>query len=390
MVSHSITLSNASTGNPRVFSYREDAFFPINDRLLGNEGRIHNYHFTYEIHTEFTYLGGEVFTFVGDDDLWVFIDGKLVIDLGGVHSAETGSVNLDDLRWLPSGDRIPLQVGTTYNLDVFSAERHTTRSRFRIDTSIKLVQPPLPIAMITSSTDPIASEVGPDPGEFVIFLTDRNGNGKPADVDLTIRYDLGGSAIEGADYVPLNPHSVVIRTGESWARIPVLPLADGLQEDTETVVVTILPGNGYELGQYTSATVGIADDTPITPPPTLPTVSIFASDGTATKPMRDRVASDRGEFTVTLDTLVPTPLVVNLVISGTAREGQDYQSILRSLAIGGEHGSQVKIPVVPLGNAGANISEVVCTLQAGSGYQLGSQVSDRVVIKGFTGQAVGP
>jgi len=131
--SFTITLDNGGSGN--VYSYSNNSFFPIDNKLLGNEGRSHNYHFTFEIHTSFTYLGGETFSFTGDDDLWVFIDGQLVVDLGGIHSAISGSVNLDTLG---------LENGNDYNFDLFFAERHTTESNFRIDTSILLHETPVP------------------------------------------------------------------------------------------------------------------------------------------------------------------------------------------------------------------------------------------------------
>lgn len=114
-----------------TYSLDDLEFFPIDGQLLGNEGRAHNYHFTLEVHGEFTYRGGEVFTFAGDDDLWAFLAGRLVIDLGGVHSRESETVRLDTFAPV-----LGLTRGNVYALDLFFAERHTTGSTLRIATTI--------------------------------------------------------------------------------------------------------------------------------------------------------------------------------------------------------------------------------------------------------------
>ncbi len=120
--------------NAGVITFHSSAFFPLDGAGFGDEGNPHNFHFTTEVHTKFKYNGGETFTFEGDDDLWVFIHEKLAIDLGGVHNAETASVDLD-----ARAAEFGIEKGKIYALDLFHAERHTTQSNFRVDTDLAFV-----------------------------------------------------------------------------------------------------------------------------------------------------------------------------------------------------------------------------------------------------------
>ena len=89
----------------------------------------HNYGFTMKIQAEFVYVKGQYFEFNGDDDVWVFINNKLVVDIGGLHQKVMRSVNLDDLNLTP---------GETYPFHIFYAERKRTKSNFMMRTSIDL------------------------------------------------------------------------------------------------------------------------------------------------------------------------------------------------------------------------------------------------------------
>jgi fibro-slime domain-containing protein len=117
--------------------YASKLYFPVDGVGFGNlgdygeDGMSHNFGFTTELHTTFRYEGGEVFAFEGDDDLWVFINNQLAIDLGGIHSAMAGEVRLDEFA-----AKAGLVVGEVYNLDLFNAERHPAGSNFKITTTM--------------------------------------------------------------------------------------------------------------------------------------------------------------------------------------------------------------------------------------------------------------
>ncbi len=89
-----------------------------------------------EIHRKFTFKTGQTFTFRGDDDVWVFINNNLEIDLGGIHGPLKDSVNLDDLG---------LIEGEQYNFDMFFCERNVITSNILVTTNMMFWIPPQPL-----------------------------------------------------------------------------------------------------------------------------------------------------------------------------------------------------------------------------------------------------
>ena len=113
---------------------------PKYDKILNEWGSHddcwHNYSYAMKISAEFQYIKGQYFEFRGDDDVWVFINRRLVVDIGGVHTAEEGAVNLDTIG--QNDPRYKLEEGKTYSFHIFYSERNRTDANFKMRTSINL------------------------------------------------------------------------------------------------------------------------------------------------------------------------------------------------------------------------------------------------------------
>jgi len=83
----------------------------------------------------FIYEEGQEFFFRGDDDIWVFINNQLVVDLGGNHSPAPGYVKLDTIK---TPER--LVPGKEYPINIFFCDRRSSGSNVRISTNMYFAQ----------------------------------------------------------------------------------------------------------------------------------------------------------------------------------------------------------------------------------------------------------
>lgn len=135
-----------------VYRFSSNSFFPLDSPALApfawpNEPTYgetvfsgHNFGFTTEVHYFFVYQGDEVLRFSGDDDLWVFVDGFLCLDVGGLHPSQSDVMSFADPNAANSSKqdgvvaacKARLTAGKVYEAAIFHAERHTDASNFQL------------------------------------------------------------------------------------------------------------------------------------------------------------------------------------------------------------------------------------------------------------------
>lgn len=101
---------------------------------------VHNFHFTSEVVYWFPYNADTNATleFNGDDDLWVFVNGKLALDVGGIHPPKNGSFTVSGASpTLTGGTGVAhgMTAGNVYEIKVFHAERRMKGSTFKLTLS---------------------------------------------------------------------------------------------------------------------------------------------------------------------------------------------------------------------------------------------------------------
>ena len=141
-------LKDAATG---TYEFATDSFFRLDNKGLGNEWNWwkglnhngctpapcyddHNYSFTMEIKRTFTKAPNQKFLFTGDDDVWLFLNNRLVMDLGGCHQKTSDSVFVNTIT--PA-----LANNAVYNFDFFYCERHSANSDIKITTNMLEYRP---------------------------------------------------------------------------------------------------------------------------------------------------------------------------------------------------------------------------------------------------------
>lgn len=110
----------------------------------------------------------------------------------------------------------------------------------------------VPLQINVAAVDPNASEFGGRAGVLAIS------SHSATNLDTAIGFVVSGTASNGVDYAFLTNY-VTLQGGATNLEISIMPIPDNLAEGDETVVITLVAGAGYSLGDSTNALITLHD-----------------------------------------------------------------------------------------------------------------------------------
>ena len=298
---------------------------------------------TTALEVDFTVTGTAT---AGDD--YTSIPSTATIPVGESSVTVPVSVTDDDLIEAAETVVVTLSDGDDYDLGGTSAATVTITS-----------EDVLPVITVAAND----SEINESDGNTA-FTISRTGSTTEA---LEVSFSISGSAEADTDYTNIATTTVSIAAGESSAGILLSAIDDDVVESDETVTLTLVDSETYDLGGTSAATVTILSED-VTPA----VVSIVATDGA--EPSTD------GSFTISRTGNTTTALAVDFTVTGTATAGDDYTSIPSTATIPvGESSVTVSVDIAD-DNLFETDETVIVTLDSGNNYSLGDTSQATITI----------
>lgn len=248
-VGHDFKFGKRGTGSRRKFGPGSAQTFPPSD-----DGLHHNSYFgmDFAVNFELTedYVGPLEYYFFGDDDMWVFLDGKLICDIGGVHSSIGEHVNL----WDHITDEN--KVGS-HTLNFFYTERGASGSTCFMQFTLPSVSAATPEQYTGNVAVTKEVENKPDDKreyEFSVTLK-KDGKNLPDDYSYT-RYSADGKELM-KDIIINDGGSFKLRNGEKVI-INYLPFGTEFviqEEDIPGITVSNTKNGGFQGSRSVSGTI---------------------------------------------------------------------------------------------------------------------------------------